>query len=491
MTHRILFAGLVHETHSFVDDITPLAEFTLERGAELLAHRGDGSAMDGFLEVAAAEGWQIVPASNFVAMASGSVDHAVFELFWDELEAALTTALREGIDGIWMNLHGAMVTTASMDPEGELLARIRALPGAAELPLFASFDLHANFTPLMAAQATGLVGYRENPHIDARDTAVRAAQLLARSLNTGVVPRMSVRNAPVMWPPTGTGTADRPMHDLEALARRLEAENPEIWAINVVGGYSFSDVPYAGVAFSAISTAPEIAEDALRQLEEMAIALRQLGLPEEWSLDDALNDAKQRPGGPYVIVEAADNIGGGAPGDCTSVLRGLLRHGIGNAAVIIADAEAVRALADARPGERRRLSVGGNGSRLDPGPLEIEATFVSRSDGEFVLEDRNSHLAALRGIHISMGPSAVVETNGVKVLLTSLKTPPFDLGQLRSQGIVPETLSIIGVKAAVAHRRAYDRIAKGSYTVTTPGPCTSAITTLPYRNLRGGVFPLS
>jgi microcystin degradation protein MlrC len=491
MTHRILFAGLVHETHSFVDDITPLAEFTIERGAELLAHQGDGSAMDGFLEVASAEGWQIVPASNFVAMASGPVEHAVFELFWTELEAALTTALREGIDGIWMNLHGAMVTTASMDPEGELLARIRALPGAAELPLFASFDLHANFTPLMAAHATGLVGYRENPHIDARDTAVRAAQLLARSLNTGVVPQMSVRNAPVMWPPTGTGTADRPMHDLEALARRLEAENPEIWAINVVGGYSFSDVPYAGVAFSAISTAPETAEGALHQLEDMAIALRELGLPEEWPLDDALLDAKGRQGGPYVIVEAADNIGGGAPGDCTSVLRGLLRHGIGNAAVIIADAEAVRALADARPGERRRLSVGGKGSRLDPGPLEIEASFVSRSDGEFVLEDRNSHLAALRGIHISMGPSAVVETNGIKVLLTSLKTPPFDLGQLRSQGIVPETLAIIGVKAAVAHRRAYDRIAKGSYTVTTPGPCTSAITTLPYRNLRSGVFPLS
>ena len=491
MTHRILFAGFVHETHSFVDAITPLAEFTIERGAELLAHQGKGSALDGFLEVAEAEGWQTLPVSNFVAMASGTVDHAVFELFWSELEAGLIAALGEGIDGIWLNLHGAMVTTASMDPEGELLARIRALPGAAELPLFAAFDLHANFTPLMAEHASGLVGYRENPHIDARDTAVLAAKLLARALNTGVRPSMSVRNAPIMWPPTGTGTADRPMRDLEALARRLEAEHPEIWAINVIGGYSFSDVPYAGVAFSAISTAPALAETALAELEALAISLRELGLPDEWSLDDALADAKQRGGGPYVIVEAADNIGGGAPGDCTAVLRGLLRHGISNAAVVIADAEAVEALADARPGERRKLSVGGKGSRLDPGPVEIEATFISRSDGEFILEDRNSHLAALRGIHISMGPSAVVETEGIKVLLTTLKTPPFDLGQLRSQGIIPEELAVIGVKAAVAHRRAYDKIAKASYTVTTPGPCTSAIRTLPYQNLRSPVFPLS
>ena len=47
------------------------------------------------------------------------------------------------------------------------------------------------------------------------------------------------------------------------------------------------------------------------------------------------------------------------------------------------------------------------------------------------------------------------------------------------------------MKAAVAHRRAYDPIAKGSYTVTTPGPCTSALTTLPYRRLRTPVFPIS
>ncbi|WP_447407608.1 hypothetical protein, partial [Clostridium perfringens] len=52
-----------------------------------------------------------------------------------------------------------------------------------------------------------------------------------------------------------------------------------------------------------------------------------------------------------------------------------------------------------------------------------------------------------------------------------------------------ETLKAIGVKAAVAHRRAYDGIAKGSFTVATPGPCTSRIETLPFKQLRPGVFP--
>jgi microcystin degradation protein MlrC len=66
---------------------------------------------------------------------------------------------------------------------------------------------------------------------------------------------------------------------------------------------------------------------------------------------------------------------------------------------------------------------------------------------------------------------------------------PADLGQLRSQGIIPETLKAVGIKAAVQHRRAYDKIMRGSYTVSTPGPCTSKITTLPYKRLRPNVFP--
>ena len=76
------------------------------------------------------------------------------------------------------------------------------------------------------------------------------------------------------------------------------------------------------------------------------------------------------------------------------------------------------------------------------------------------------------------------------ILLTSRKTPPFDLGQWRSQGLEPKGFSVIGVKAAVAHRRAYDPIAATSFTVRTPGPCTSDPTALPYQRLRRPIFPL-
>ena len=86
--------------------------------------------MDGFLSVAEREGWEVVPGAVYTGGASGTVDHAVFEAFWAEVKPVLEKALAEGLDAIHLSLHGAMVTSECDDPEGELMARIRAMPGA-------------------------------------------------------------------------------------------------------------------------------------------------------------------------------------------------------------------------------------------------------------------------------------------------------------------------------------------------------------------------
>jgi microcystin degradation protein MlrC len=415
----------------------------------------------------------------------------VFEAFWRDLEATLRPALAQGLDGIYLALHGAMVTDACRDPEGELLARIRALPGAAALPIFGVFDLHATFTAQMAALSDGLIGYRENPHVDARDSAMRAAELLQRALTERRRPRTLWRHPPIVWPPTGTGTADTPAADLERLARAIEAEDPDIWAVNVVPGFSFADVEDAGVSFTMVTTGGDAAaERALARLAALAWRLRAAGVRRDVPVDEAIAALTPLARGPIVIVEPADNIGGGAPGDGTGVLRALVRHKVDRSAVVIADPEAVAALAPLAIGSTARLAIGGKRSPLDEGPLPLDITLVSRSDGRFRLEDPRSHLAASQGMAIEMGPCAVVRHAGITILLTSRKTPPFDLGQLRSQGIEPTALAAIGVKAAVAHRRAYDPIAGGSITVATRGPCTSDITLLPYRHLRRPIYPL-
>lgn len=490
---RVLMARISHETHNFVEGTTSFDKFTIERDEAIFSKADDASGVAGFLEVAKRNGWEPIATVSYRAQPSATVDHAVFEQFWSELEPRIDRAMAEKpLDGIWLSIHGAMVTTESVDPEGELLARLRAKPGLETIPIAGSYDLHANFTQRMGKLSNALVGFRHNPHTDGRETAVRSAELLARMLSTGVTAHMRVKHAPVIWSPPGTGTADRPMKDLEALARRIEAENPDIWNVNVVGGYSFSDVPDAGVSFSVVTAGSDAEADAaLDKLVTMAVELREFGISKEWDLDEAILGVKGTPG-LHCIIEPADNIGGGGPGDCTPVLRAFLKHKLTNAAIPIADPESVAAFDGAKPGDVRRIRIGGKMSRLDEGPVEIDAKFVSRSDGEFLLEDKHSH-AASGGLRQSMGPCVVVtvgENDGITVLLTSIKVGPYDLGQWHSQGIAIENYSFVGVKAAIAWRQGYQHIMATSHTVVTGGPCTSDCTKLPYKRLRRPIYPL-
>jgi microcystin degradation protein MlrC len=491
MPRRVLLAGLYHETHTFLDQLTDLDDFAVRYEDELESSVGDSSPMGGFYEVAEQYGWQVVPTVDYSAAPSGTVTDDVLESYWGALEPRLQRALNSGLDAIFLVLHGAMTSRSVFDVEGELLARFRGVERARGLPVFGVYDLHANFTTKMAEMANCLVAYRENPHIDARDAAIRAAQLLQRYFESGRLPRMYFLHPPLIWPPTGTGTADEPMKTLEAKARSFEVQSNNLWAVNVNGGFSFADAPHTGVSFSIVTTgAFSEAQAALRELAAAAVELREAGNVLEPPIDTVLPKLRPDPRGPILLVEPSDNIGGGAPGDGTGVLRAFLRYEVQNAAVIINDPQAVQRLIDLEPGKAFTLPIGGKGSRFDAGPVPLEVTLVSKSDGRFILEDPQSHLAAMRGNNIDMGPSAVVRHRGITILLTSRKTPPFDLGQLRSQGIEPTKLDFIGVKAAVAHRRAYDPIAAQSYTVGTPGPCSSDLKSFPFRYVRRPIYPL-
>lgn len=132
---KVFLAGTFHETHSFTEDRTGFEGFAIHRGKALLDRLGDRSQVDGFLSVAAREGWQVVPSVTYTGGSSGMVEQAVFEAFWDEVKPALSKAIDDGLDAIFLSLHGAMVTSETEDPDGELLERIRAIPGAGSLPI--------------------------------------------------------------------------------------------------------------------------------------------------------------------------------------------------------------------------------------------------------------------------------------------------------------------------------------------------------------------
>ena len=487
---RILVAGLFHETHTFLEEPSRIDDFSVRRGRALLDCRGDGSPLDGVLEAAEGFGWTVLPAIDLRATPGGVVPDAIPGLFW---ESMMETLGENGPpDAVLLVLHGAMVSESHRDVEGELLERLRGRPGLESVPILAVLDLHANVTPLMARHASGLILYQKNPHTDSRETAVRAARMLEHILSWGARTRVLYAHPPLVLAPSVTGTGSDPMRSLLAAARVAEQRHPGLLEVGVAAGFSFADLPETGLSFvavaedAAVDTARAVLDDLCRQ----AWAMRDRALPVFLPVDEALAELRVLADGPNILVEPSDNIGAGSPGDGTGLLRLLLNFPDRPSAVVINDPGTVSGLSAVPMGSRVEVSLGGKGSRFDAGPVRLSVVKQSASDGVFTLEDRQSHLASMNGVHIEMGPCVVLAHDRIRILVTSRRTPPFDLGQLRSQGIVPEDQWAIAVKAAVAHRRAYDPVARRSFVIDTPGPCAGDPRSLDYVCIRRPVFPL-
>jgi microcystin degradation protein MlrC len=493
-TRRVLLARFFHETHTMMGSFTDASKFVFRQGRELLDSEGDASPLGGMLEFAKQHGWEILPTAEAYAFPSGTIKHDVFERFWDAFyDKAIGPLESKTIDAIYLVLHGASVTDECEDVDGEFLSRIRQLPNCQDLPIYGVYDLHANVSAKMVDRSDALVAYRENPHVDAREAAIRACELLERFFQTGIRPRHMFRQTPLLWPPTGTGTASDPMKRLLKEARDIEASDPSIIVVNVNGGFGYSDVFDAGVSFSiAHESTDEKVNGYLNHLARLAMDLAPMGLGQDESPVAVMSRlAQETVSGLTVLVEPSDNIGAGSPGDGTALLQHALSANLPNLLACIADAEFVRDFSSLELGSTKDASLGAKLNRLSGHP--IEGVFSLRkviTDGRFELFDKKSHLASAVGDSFDMGPCVVVQYGNATILVTSIKTAPMDLGQYHHVGIDPSLYSYVIVKAAVAHRAAYDPIAARQIWVDTPGPCSSNLRQFPFTKIRRPVFPL-
>lgn len=498
MSKTVLFGGLFHETHTFLSQITTIADFeamALHRGqAAIDANLGNASPSDGFLSHALAQGWTIRPTIQMAAMPGGKVADAAVALFREAFFAGLAEHLPK-LDGIYLVLHGAMVSQSSDDVEGELLADIRDVLRKAgrDIPVVAVLDLHANVSPTMVDNSTALRAYRENPHSDARDAAVAAAVLLGGAMDGVAMQQVHLPTRYVL-PPTGVGSASDPMKAILAAARAIEARDPTMLNINVMAGYAYSDIADCGFSLSCVTTGDAAAAtDYLHGLVALLETHLSSAYPREDDLATALARADALPpgAGPILLIEAADNIGGGTPGDATGVLGPLLAAGRMGVMAAIADADAVAACQKAGIDGTVSIAIGAKTDVHHGEPIAFHGRVRNLTDGRFELENPKSHLASMLGTHADMGPCAVVENDQAIILLSTRKMPPMDIGQLHSQGLAPRDASYIVVKAAVSHRDAYDPIARASFYVDSPGLCTSNLKRLPYSKLKHKIIALN
>src|ERR1700739_4027361 len=184
---RIAVGGFQHETNTFAPQRASWADFERAdawpgyvRGSALFdAVAGVNIPIAGAVETLRGLGHELVPLSWCSAPPCSYVEEDAYERVAVDLLEDLAAAGQ--LDGLYLDLHGAMVAVHHEDGEGELLRRIRALLGD-RLPVVASLDYHTNMTPQMVRPASAMIGYRTYPHIDMAATGGRAAELLDRLL---------------------------------------------------------------------------------------------------------------------------------------------------------------------------------------------------------------------------------------------------------------------------------------------------------------------
>ena len=248
---RILIGAILHETNTFNHILTRLADFEgrylcLDAATIRAQLSGTATEMGGFLQAADANGWN---AELAIAAACGP-SGPIAAQDWKALSGKLLDAAGP-FDGVLLALHGAMVTENETDPEGALLAELRARLGPG-VPIVVTLDMHANLSRRMAEAADAHFVYETYPHVDHADCAALAAgaleRLLEQPLGAGPLTRKTLVRPP-MLDAADHGRTDPPgpMNALIARARAMR-NAPGVVSAALTIGFPWSDVAEAGPA---------------------------------------------------------------------------------------------------------------------------------------------------------------------------------------------------------------------------------------------------
>jgi microcystin degradation protein MlrC len=488
---RVAIGGILHETHSFAEPKTGIDRFreqSLDFGEEITQHMtGTPSAIGGMLQAAAARGWLLVPTVYAAAMPSGIVEETAYQVMLQELLARLKASTP--VDAVLLALHGAMVTEDHLDAEQDILEKVREIVGPA-VPIALVLDMHGNISPSLVEVVDLLVAFDSNPHTDPHARGVEAVEILERILQGKIQPCAAYIHPPLLLAPQATGTADLPLRAVHARVTEMEKEE-SVLCICVMGGFAYADTPFTGASIVVTTdNNPELAEHYARELAEILMSHQQAASAHFLAPEDAVARAQVTPDGPVILVDSADNIGGGAPGDGTAALQAMLKLNVQEGTVILADKEAVDFCWAAGEGATLTIAVGGKSDHWHGQPVVVTGTIRKLSNGIFECERPDNHFASFYGRFIDMGSTVLFRCAGINIILTTRKTPPFDLAQLRCAGVIPEEQKMIVVKSAVAYRAAYVPITSRVIEMDTPGLCSANLARFPYRHLRHPIFPL-
>ncbi|MEO7774508.1 MAG: M81 family metallopeptidase [Steroidobacteraceae bacterium] len=488
---RIAVAGIQHETNTFAGSRATLQDFLdadawpgLIRGMELVpAVTGINLPIAGAIDAARSLGHAIVPILWCAAQPSGFVTRDAFETLCAELLARLAEA--RPLDGVYLDLHGAMVCEHLDDADGELLARVRALLGEA-VPVVASLDFHANAGGRQAHEASALVTYRSYPHVDMSASGERALLLLDRLIKLGISrPARALSIEPFLIPLTAQTTLIEPLRTLMHVCERRELADG-LLALNLTPGFPLADVPHAGPAITGFGLDER---KVAQSVHAMAAQLRDVEgeFDAAWvTVATAVEMAAasvSRGERPIVLADTQDNPGTGGDADTTTLLKACIAaHLPGVVAGVFCDAAAAEQAHAHGVGMIFEGEVAGRLGIEGETPLRGRFKVIALGDGNFTGTG-----PFYLGSRMVLGPMAQLEYEGARLVVASRKQQAADQAMLRHVGIDPATCKVLILKSSVHFRADFAAIAGRIVMVHAPGRSPADPASLRYEKLRPGV----
>ena len=384
------------------------------------------------------------------------------------------------LDGVYLDLHGAMVTETLEDGEGEILRRVRAQVGP-DLPVVASLDFHANLTAAMVDCASALTIFRSYPHLDMAETGARAHALMADLLKRARPYAKAWRQLPFLVPLQAQATTRPPLDGI--YGDLAEPPPPGVVSHDLAMGFPAADIQDCGPAAVAYGAGAEAAVEALIERVWKAGPALDTDLIDEVAAVRAAGHGAR----PTVLADVQDNPGAGATSDTTGLLRSLVAEGAQGAVLaLLWDPESAARAHQAGLGTRLRLALGGRFPASGSHPFEAEFLVEHLSDGHFTCSGQ-----MYGGCEVALGRMALLRVvdplADVRVIVSSARFQCLDLAIFRHMGVEPTEQRILAVKSTVHFQADFAPIADEIIPVASPGSHPCRLEQVPYRRLRPGL----
>lgn len=473
---RAFSAALVSECNSFSPQPTTVADFEalgIVRGPiDAGALNEVGAIVQCWRDAAAAQGDTLMEGFYAAAQPAGPLRLADWQALRDELLAAVAAALP--LDALLLVLHGAMLAggedaeAGEDDCEGELLQRLRSVVGP-RCVIGVEFDPHAHLSPRMTEHADILVAMREYPHVDFAERAREVYRLVRGTMQGLLRPVRAVVDCRMVgfYP-----TTRQPMRGL--VDRLAEVEGwPGMLSASLVHGFPWGDTPDSGTRVLAIADgSTAVAESAAMDLAQHLYRSRHALLPQLLPIDAAFaaaagDDLQQ------VLADAADNPGGGAPGNHSAMLVALLARPERSAFGPLCDAAAVQSCRRMRIGARLTLSIGAPALELE---VEVKGFAEQLTQ-------------AFGTIGEPVGAAAWVRCGEVDLVLTAARVQALSPSLFTRLGVPLHEARWIGVKSSHHYHAEFSRLTPHCHAVDAGGALSMDVARLPYRRRSRRYFP--